>query len=371
MNYELQINPINSWLPEVADYLIISGPCSAESHKQLMQTAIELKKDSRIKIFRAGIWKPRSRPRSFEGVGEQGLQWLQCVRQETGLKVAVEIANPQHLEACLKHNIDVIWLGARTTVNPFSVQEIAHALKGIDIPVLIKNPVSPDLELWIGVIERINQSGIKNIVAVHRGFFTFEKCIYRNNPLWEIPIELKRRCPDLPVICDPSHIAGNRLYIANIAQRALDLAMNGLMVEAHYMPDTAVSDAQQQITPATFIKILDTLQYRISNTSNNKIIETLEELRAKIDVTDIELLRLLSQRLKYVEQIGVYKKNNNITILQLQRWNQIIQHRLQRAKEFNINTEFLMQLLVLIHKESIRIQTEIMNRNNMEENGTL
>lgn len=371
MSCELQINPLQNWLPDLTDYLIISGPCSAESQQQLLQTAVELKKDKKIKIFRAGIWKPRSRPRSFEGVGEQGLQWLQEVKKETGFKIAVEIANPQHLEACLKYDVDVVWLGARTTVNPFSVQEIAQALKGVDIPVMIKNPVSPDLELWIGVIERINQSGIKNIVAVHRGFFTYEKSGYRNNPLWEIPIELKRRCPNLPVICDPSHIAGNRVNIANIAQRAIDLAMNGLMVETHYLPDTAVSDAHQQLTPATLIKILDSLQYRTSTTTNLKINETLDELRAKIDITDLELLRLLSQRLKYVEQIGNYKKSNNITILQLQRWNHIIHDRLQHAQDFNINPEFLMQLLVLIHKESIRIQTEIMNRNNIEENGTL
>jgi len=328
MNIELNITPIEKWLPGYKKPIIISGPCSAETEKQLLSTAEELADNGKVHIFRAGIWKPRTRPNSFNGVGEKGLSWLRTVKEETGLLVTTEVANRKHVELCLKYGIDVLWIGARTSANPFSVQEIADVLKGTDIPVLVKNPVNPDLELWIGALERINEAGITKIAAVHRGFSSFEKTPFRNTPMWEIPIELKTICPTLPVICDPSHIAGSRELIPMISQKAIDLDMNGLMIESHINPKTALSDSSQQITPLQLFKIIDGLIIRESRISNKNFEDQLEQLRNVIDELDEEVIQNLSVRMDIAERIGEYKKENGVTILQIKRWDEIANKRL-------------------------------------------
>jgi chorismate mutase len=316
----------------------------------------------KVHVFRAGIWKPRTKPGSFEGVGEEGLVWLEEVKKISGLLTATEIATPKHVELCMKHDIDMLWIGARTTVNPFSIQEIAQALKGTEIPILIKNPVNPDIKLWSGVIERIHSKGVKNIIAVHRGFYSFEKTIFRNAPLWEIPIELKRIFPTLPIICDPSHISGKRDLLLMVAQQALNLDMDGLMIESHPYPDKAFTDASQQITPANLNKLLGKLILRKAFEKDEEITGYLEKLRSQIDIIDKELLGILSERFKIVNEIGEYKKQNDITILQIKRWSHIMNERLKFGKKINIDEAFLTKLLKLVHKESIRIQTEIMNK---------
>ncbi len=361
----LNIIPLKSWLKETPEPLIISGPCSAESEEQLMSTARQLKQFTNVRIFRAGIWKPRSRANMFEGVGEIGLHWLNNIKKETGLLTTVEVAKPHHVEACLKNGIDILWIGARTSVNPFSIQELAEALKGVDIPVMIKNPVTPDIQLWLGVIERINLSGIKKIIAIHRGFNTYSKSAYRNDPLWEIPIELKSICPNLPVICDPSHIAGNKKLLLPVAQKALDLAMDGLIIESHINPVKALTDAKQQITPKELQLLLDQLIYRTLTCEDKNFILNIDHFRAEIDLIDAELINILSKRMDVVKKIGKYKKQHNITILQLDRWKNILNSRIEQAKKLGINTDFLLKLLQLVHKESIQIQTEIMSEQNI------
>jgi chorismate mutase len=345
MNNSLKIKPLKSWLKDFQEPLLISGPCSAESEDQLRNTAKQLVFHTVIRILRAGIWKPRSRANMFEGVGEIGLKWLKKVKKETSLLTAVEVAKPHHVELCLKHGVDVLWIGARTSVNPFSIQELAEALKGVDIPVMIKNPVIPDIQLWLGVIERINQAGIKKIIAIHRGFNTYGKSAYRNEPLWEIPIELKS------------------LLLLPVAQKALDLAMDGLIIESHINPSKALTDARQQITPEELGKLLAQLNYRAATCADKNYILNLEGLRSDIDRIDQELLNILSKRMDVVKKIGDFKKQHNITILQLERWKVIIHSRLELAKKLGLNTEFLMKLLQLVHKESIQLQTEIMNEN--------
>lgn len=347
-----------TWLDGGEQPLVISGPCSAETEEQVLSIARELKKIPQVKIFRSGIWKPRTRPGSFEGVGEKGLKWLNRVQAETNLKVTVEVANPSHIEAALKHGIDILWIGARTVVNPFSIQELAASLNGVEIPVFIKNPVNPDLNLWIGAIERFSMAGIKKLAAIHRGFYFFDKSPYRNAPMWEIPIELKRLFPGLPVICDPSHICGERALLFDVAQKALDLEMDGLMLESHTDPDHALSDPQQQVTPAELQAIITRLIVRKEKGSRD-FQDKLEELRSEIDKIDAELIQILSKRMELVDELGYYKKDNNITILQLKRWSNIVNDRLKTGMNSGIDKEFLQKLLEIVHNESIRRQTEI------------
>ncbi len=359
MEKHFDIIPLNEWLPTGNFPLVISGPCSAESREQVLSTAMQLAGNPRVKVFRAGLWKPRTRPSSFEGVGIAGLEWLTEVKQQTGLLTTVEVARPEHIEACLKHNVDILWLGARTVVNPFSVQELADVLKGVDIPVMVKNPLNPDISLWIGALERLNKAGINKLAAIHRGFYYYHHALYRNQPMWEIPIELQRRIPGLPVICDPSHICGRRDILHQVSQKALDLEMAGLMIESHVDPDHALTDANQQITPDDLNTLLNTLVVRQSR--GNPEFETgLEMLRREIDKMDAELLDILSKRMKIVEEIGQYKKDNNITILQINRWNEIISDRLNLGSRIGLSREFLLQFLQLIHEESIIRQENIM-----------
>jgi len=356
----MKIVPINRWLPDSIYPLVISGPCSAESENQLINTAVEVAKIRNVAVFRAGLWKPRTQPDQFEGVGEKGLEWLKRIREVTGLLTTVEVAHPHHIEACLKSGIDILWIGARTVTNPFSIQEISEVLKGVDIPVLVKNPVAPDIKTWIGALERINNVGITKLVAVHRGFYFYDQTVYRNSPMWEIPIELKRLFPHLPVICDPSHICGDKKLIRDVAQKALDLEMDGLMIETHISPEDALTDANQQIKPVELQYLISELIIR--KRAGNKEFEThLEQLRAEIDKVDIELLQLLSKRMKIVSDIGEYKKDHKITILQLKRWNKVINDRLMSGKELGLDKEFLLKLLQMIHEKSIEIQTRLIN----------
>ena len=362
MTNPLNIINLREWLPSVEPPLIIAGPCSAESESQVMTAAIALAKIPQVRVFRSGIWKPRTRPGAFEGVGSIGLKWLQRVRKETGLLVTVEVANPRHVEEALDHNIDILWIGARTAVNPFSIQEISEALKGVDIPVMVKNPLNPDIKTWLGAIERINQTGIKKLIAVHRGFSFFNRTPFRNAPMWEIPIELKRLYPDLPVITDPSHICGNRELILSTAQKALDLEMNGLMIEVHPDPANALTDKNQQITPEQLKNIILKLIVRKESGSID-FANKLEELRSEIDKLDEELIDILARRMMIVEEIGYYKKENKITILQLKRWRQLIHDRIEAGIKLGLSKEFILKLLESLHEETIQRQIDVMNRN--------
>jgi chorismate mutase len=359
----LDLIPFQEWLPSAYPVYIISGPCSAETEDQLLTTAHALKSMiPEMGMLRAGVWKPRTRPGGFQGAGEAGLAWMQRAGAETGMMTAVEVANPQHLELALRYQIDVVWLGARTVVNPFSVQEIADALMGIDIPVMIKNPIHPDLKLWMGAIERIHQAGIRKMVAIHRGFHYFSRLSTRNSPMWEITIELKRLYPELPVFCDPSHIAGKREHLQSISQKALDLEMNGLMIESHYDPSVALTDAAQQLSPAALREMLDRLVVR-KTMASPEFQTRLEELRGEIDKIDAELLNILAQRMRIIDEIGEYKKENDITILQIKRWRNIILDRLEIGGKLQLPRTFLLELLELVHQESIRRQMDILNKN--------
>jgi chorismate mutase len=359
------IRPLASWLPFEMRPLVVSGPCSAESEKQVCHTAEALLKIPQVKVFRAGIWKPRTRPGSFEGVGKKGLKWMQKVKRETGLLTTVEVAQPKHVHEALDHGIDILWIGARTVVNPFSIQEIGEALQGFDIPLMIKNPLNPDLKTWTGAIERLNQMGISKILAVHRGFSFFNRSPYRNAPMWEIPIELMRLYPDLPVLNDPSHICGKPELILPTAQKALDLEMTGLMVETHYRPAEAMTDKRQQITPEELGKILENLVIRLE-TGSSAFRNKLEELRSEIDKLDEELIDILGRRMSVVEEIGNYKKANRITILQLKRWNQLIRDRVENGIRMGLDRGFILKLLETIHDESIQKQIDVMNRHDTE-----
>jgi chorismate mutase len=340
--------------------IMIAGPCSAESEKQVLETAIELSKIG-ITVFRAGVWKPRTRPDNFEGMGSEALPWLRKVKEQTGMLVATEVANVWHVKEALKHKIDILWIGARTTANPFAVQEIADSVRGLDIPVFVKNPVNPDIELWIGALERLNNSGINRLVAVHRGFSHYGDSPYRNLPQWEIPIELKRRFPDLPIITDPSHICGSREMLFQISQVAMDLDFDGLFIESHVDPDRALSDSQQQITPAGLKNLLDGIIHRNPDVNGVRHIEGLENLRRQIDQWDDELLRILKNRMSISEQIGEYKKRENITILQTVRWSEILETRLGKAREMGLDDQFIIQVFKQIHQESINLQNRVMN----------
>jgi len=340
--------------------LIISGPCSAETEYQLIETAKQLKALERVDIFRAGIWKPRTRPNEFEGVGTIGLGWMQKVKEETGFKLVVEVAKPDHVEAALNYGIDALWIGARTVVNPFSVQELAESLKGIDIPLFIKNPLTPDLKLWIGAIERFQMAGINQLAAIHRGFHYFANSPYRNAPMWEIPMELKRLFPKLPLITDISHISGKRSLLQEIAQKALDLETDGLMIESHLNPDTAKTDAAQQITPFELRKMLDALNFNI-HPKNIHFDLPLEQLRTEIDKLDGELLLLLAKRMEIIEEIGSYKKANKLNRLQLKRREHINEDRLAIGSNLGLDHDFLIQLIELVNNASTKRQDIIFN----------
>lgn len=337
--------------------IVIAGPCSAESEEQVLETARGLAAKG-VKLFRAGIWKPRTKPGGFEGVGAVGLQWLKKVKEETGMYVSTEVATKAHVEEALKAGMDLLWIGARTTVNPFAVQEIADALTGVDIPVLIKNPVNPDLELWIGAIERIYGAGIRRIGVIHRGFSSYDKKIYRNLPLWHIPIELRRRMPELPIFCDPSHIGGKRELIAPLCQQAMDLSFDGLIVESHCNPDCALSDASQQITPDVLDYVLSLLVIR----NETQTTENLSQLRNQIDSIDEQLLELLAKRMRISREIGVYKKEHNMPVLQSPRYSEILEKRASMGQSMDLSTEFVKEILKEIHEESVRQQMIIMNQ---------
>lgn len=358
----MSIAPLHTWLKSESEPLIISGPCGAESLEQLQLTAQGLKQLDRISLFRAGIWKPRTRPDSFEGRGEMALEWLNEIKKEFGFKTTVEVANTQHVEAALKHGVDVLWIGARTTVNPFTVQEIADALKGTDTPVLIKNPIHADLNLWIGAIERFLKNDLNKIAAIHRGFHLYGKTKYRNEPLWQIPLELKTHFPEISIFCDPSHIGGNRSFLQEISQKALDLGMNGLMIESHYDPSIALSDAGQQLTPAELGKMLGELKLRKQSTPNIATADELSRLRDLIDEIDEELIDVIRKRTNVIEQIGHFKKDHQVTIFQLERWQEILRTRAGQARKLGLSSSHIEKICQLLHEESIRIQNEIMNK---------
>ncbi|MFW5753815.1 MAG: chorismate mutase [Marinilabiliaceae bacterium] len=359
--HNLNIQPITLPGLELKRPIIISGPCSAETEEQTLATARELAAQG-VKIFRAGIWKPRTRPGAFEGVGTLGLPWLKKVKEETGMYIGIEVATAHHVHEAVKFGIDLVWIGARTSANPFAVQEVADAIKGLDIPVLVKNPVNPDLELWIGAIERLNRAGISQIAAIHRGFSSYDQSEFRNHPQWQIPIELRRRIPELPIITDPSHIGGNRELIAGISQEAMDLNFDGLIIETHTCPEKAWSDAKQQITPLRLKEIMDNLVLRRPKIGEDTPRVTIDELRKKIDLLDDQLLDLLKERMAISEAIGKYKYENNITILQTRRYDEIMNNRRERGTQRGLDEDFVTGLFESIHEESINRQSQIMNK---------
>jgi len=348
-----------TWLTKDKRPIVIAGPCSAETEEQVLQTAIRLKKTNKADIFRSGIWKPRTNPGSFEGVGVKGLPWLQKVKETIGLPVTVEVAKASHVELCLEFGIDILWIGARTTVNPFAVQEIADALRGVDIPVLVKNPINPDLALWIGSIERLRKVGVKELGAIHRGFSNLGEKYYRNRPQWQIAIDFMRQNPDLPILCDPSHICGRRDILKDVGQKAMDLDFDGLMIETHIDPDNALSDAQQQITPEVFGNMINEMKLRHDYEDNIKLQSKLEQLREVINHIDDEIINLLSNRMNVAREIGAYKKENDITIYQNNRWNEIIQKSKEQALKSDLSEDFIIQYIKAVHDESINQQEKI------------
>ncbi len=362
MKLDLNIQPLSSWIKTGKEPLLIAGPCSAETEEQLVATAHLLAKTGRVTALRAGIWKPRTRPGEFEGIGSIGLKWLSRAKDETGLPTAVEVATAKHVDEALKAGVDILWVGARSTVNPFTVQEIADALKGVDVPVMVKNPVNPDLSLWIGALERINNAGITKLAAIHRGFSSHEKTAFRNEPMWDLAISLKTHAPHLPIINDPSHICGNRELLGYIAQKALDLDMQGLMIESHIDPSVAWTDAKQQVTPSALVEIIERLTLRKPEIKGADLNDKLGELRNQIDKIDDIVFQKMGERMQIIEKIGNYKKENGITILQVNRWEEILNKRIPYAKALKLSPEFAEKLLELIHSESIRKQTEIMNK---------
>lgn len=361
MKPELVVEPLVSWIDTGGKPLIIAGPCSAETEEQVVETARQLKALGEVHALRAGVWKPRTRPGSFEGMGEAALPWLQRAKAETGLPIAIEVATPEHVNLALKYGIDILWIGARTTVNPFNVQELADSLRGVDVPVLIKNPVNPDLALWIGAFERIAGAGVTKLGAIHRGFSTGESSKYRNIPMWQIAIELKSMFPQLPIIGDPSHMAGKRAYLYELAQTALDLNYDGLIVESHIDPDKAWSDAAQQLTPTAFGDMLDHLHIRQVQSENVEFQSVMEQIRTKIDSVDRQLVEMLAARMALVEKLAEYKRDNNVTLFQPDRWKEILQSRTNLATKLNLYPELVEEIYKIIHMESIRKQTEVMN----------
>ncbi len=361
MGLELKIENIDNNLQNAKWPILISGPCSAESEQQMLSTAIQLAETGKVSYFRAGLWKPRTRPGAFEGVGAKGLEWLKKVREVTGLKISTEVARAEHVELCLEAGLDMIWIGARTTTNPFSIQEVADALRGTDIPVLVKNPLNPDFQLWIGALERINRAGVKKLGAIHRGFSNYDEKVFRNSPMWDIPIELKRQCPEIPIITDPSHITGKRELVPFISQKALDLNMDGLMIESHINPDIAWSDNAQQVTPAALAQIIKELVLRKNEGDNPAFKTQLEKLRLEIDQYDNDIIKIISARMNVAAKIGQYKRDNEVTILQMNRWEQILNQRVALGEAMGLSNSFMKRMLQLVHQESIRIQTDIMN----------
>ena len=340
---------------------VIAGPCSAETEEQVMETAKGLR-EMGINVYRAGIWKPRTHPGSFEGVGAPGLKWMQRAKKEYGLKISTEVASEKHVFECLKYGVDLVWLGARTTANPFLVQEIADALKDTDIPVLVKNPVNPDLDLWIGALERLNRAGIKKIGVIHRGFSTFDKINYRNDPQWQVAVELRSRHPELPFFVDPSHMAGCKDYIQEISQRSLDLGFEGLMIESHCNPSVALSDAKQQLTPAELSDLLyKQIVVRDTDSDAKEWKDNIDQLRAKIDVIDENIIYAFASRMKISRQIGEYKKNNNIAILQTSRWDAVLAKVVEKGKEYGLSEKFLRDVLNAVHEASVEIQNEVIS----------
>jgi chorismate mutase len=362
MKLDLNIQPLSSWITAKTEPLVIAGPCSAETEEQLVATAHLLAKTGRVTALRAGIWKPRTRPGEFEGIGSIGLKWLSRAKEETGLPTAIEVATAKHVEEALKAGVDILWVGARSTVNPFTVQEIADALRGVDVPVMVKNPVNPDLSLWIGALERINNAGITKLAAIHRGFSYHEKTAFRNEPMWDMAINLKTHAPNLPIINDPSHICGNRELLGYVAQKALDLDMQGLMIESHIDPSVAWTDAKQQVTPSALVDLIERLTLRKPEVKGTELKDILADLRNQIDKIDDIVFQKMGERMTIVEKIGNYKKENGITILQVNRWDEILNKRIAYAKALKLSPEFAEKLLELIHSESIRKQTEIMNQ---------
>ena len=361
-NKKLDIIPLYDWgMFTEPRPSVIAGPCSAETEEQVLETAKGLK-ELGINVFRAGIWKPRTHPGCFEGVGTEGLAWLQKVKAEYGLKVSTEVASERHVYECIKHGVDLVWIGARTTANPFLVQEIADALKGADIPVLVKNPVNADLDLWIGALERLNRAGIKKLGVIHRGFSTFEKIKYRNDPQWQKAIELRSRHPEIPFFVDPSHLAGCKDYILELSQRSLDLGFEGLMIESHCNPASALSDAKQQLTPAELKEMLhNQIAVRDADSDSKEWRDNIDQLRAKIDVIDENILYALGSRMKISRQIGEYKKNNNVAIVQASRWDTILAKVVERGKEHGLSEKFLKDVFNAIHEASVEVQNEIIS----------
>jgi len=347
---------ISTWLRFDRIPWIIAGPCSAETEQQVILTARELAKSPNVKVFRAGLWKPRTRPDSFEGVGKIGLAWLKNVKAETSLLTTTEVANAKHIELCLENNVDILWIGARTTVNPFMVQEIANALKGVDIPILVKNPINAELGLWLGAIERLYHAGIKKLAAIHRGFSTYIEMDYRNRPNWQIPIELKRLLPNLPLICDPSHIAGNRDLIEPVSQMALDFGIKGLMIETHINPDQALSDSKQQITPQVLIELLERLRARDTTVADKQLKRRIARLRAAITQVDSRIIQDLAERMNWVEEIGKLKQQHNISVLQLNRWETLLEDHIAKAQQTGLDGEFIKAIFELIHAQAVKKQ---------------
>lgn len=341
--------------------LIISGPCSAETEDQVMETARQLASTGKVDVLRAGIWKPRTRPGMFEGIGAKGLPWLLNAKKETGLPTAVEVATGRQVQDALTFDVDILWIGARTAVNPFSVQEVADALRGADVPVLIKNPINPDLELWAGAVERVARAGIKQIGLIHRGFSSYGNTEYRNAPMWHLAIDMKLKFPDMPLICDPSHICGNRENLLSTSQRAIDLDYDGLMIESHIDPDKAWSDAKQQVTPQRILEMMQSITWRKEDNDSAEYHAALEKLRQQINQLDDELMLLLSRRMKVAENIGQYKRDNNITILQTNRWNEIIERASEKGENIGLSREFIAKYLDAVHLESINHQKKVMD----------
>jgi chorismate mutase len=350
------LSDISTWLKFDKVPWVIAGPCSAESEQQVLSTARELASCPYVKVFRAGVWKPRTRPNTFEGVGENGLKWLRAVKVETSMPTTTEVANAKHIELCLENEVDILWIGARTTVNPFMVQEIANALKGVDIPVLVKNPINAELGLWLGAIERLYQAGIKKLAAIHRGFSTFMETEYRNSPNWRIPIELKRLLPDLPIICDPSHIGGSREFIEPISQTAMDLGIEGLMIETHIDPDHALSDSKQQITPTVLIDLLNKLRTRHVMITDEQVKAKIARLRTEISHVDSQIIQDLAERMRWVEEIGRLKQQYNISVLQINRWENLLKDHMAKAKKLDLDTEFIKAVFELIHAQAVKRQ---------------
>lgn len=355
----MRIDDLKGWIKEYEKPLVIAGPCSVETKEQLRDSILPIL--GKTDIIRGGIWKPRTRPGSFEGVGEVGLKWVSELKEEFGFKFATEVATPEHVALALKYNVDALWIGARTTVNPFNVSEMATALAGIDIPVLVKNPVHPELSLWKGALERFSKAGISKLGAIHRGFHTYETHKYRNSPFWQIPLDLKSEFPELPIICDPSHIGGVRDLIAPIAQKALDLNYDGLMIETHHNPENALSDKAQQVDSGLFLDIISGLNLRDEGFTDKNYLDQLEIIREQIDQADRELLEAIAIRMNLVEKIGEFKKDNNVAIFQVGRWKEIFKSRPDWAKQMNLDPEFIVEVLRLLHQQSVKKQTEVFN----------